>query len=140
MKSIIRSLLITSLVLSVASAVALSGENEERALTAAEEWLALVDQGEYEASWKAASSLFKFAVTAEQWGQAAEGARQPLGDLRSRKLKGAQYMTSMPGAPDGEYVVVQFDTSFANKEKAIETVTPMRDKDGVWRVSGYFIK
>ena len=69
-----------------------------------------------------------------------QGSRQPLGEVKSRKLNGAQYMTSMPGAPDGEYVVIQFDASFANKEKAVETVTPMRDKDGVWRVSGYFIK
>jgi len=49
-------------------------------------------------------------------------------------------MTSMPGAPDGEYVVIQFESSFANKESAVETVTPMKGEDGVWRVSGYYIK
>lgn len=27
-----------------------------------------------------------------------------------------------------------------NKKSAIETVTPMMDKDGKWRVSGYYIK
>ena len=140
MKSIIRSLLITSLVLVVASGVAISGESEEQAVTVAEKWLKLVDQGKYAESWKEAASLFKSAVTEEQWSSALQGSRQPLGEWKSRKLKGAQYMTSMPGAPDGEYVVVQFDASFANKEKAVETVTPMRDKDGVWRVSGYFIK
>jgi len=42
--------------------------------------------------------------------------------------------------PDGDYVIIQFDTSFENKKSAIETVTPMLDKDGVWRVSGYYIK
>jgi hypothetical protein len=47
---------------------------------------------------------------------------------------------SLPGAPDGEYVVIQFATSFENKKSAIETVTPMLDSDGEWRVSGYFIK
>ena len=47
---------------------------------------------------------------------------------------------SLPGAPDGEYVVLQFDTSFANKKEAVETVTPMLDKDGKWKVSGYYIK
>ncbi len=49
-------------------------------------------------------------------------------------------MTSLPGAPDGEYVVISYETSFTNKKSAIETVTPMLDKDGKWRVSGYFIK
>lgn len=50
------------------------------------------------------------------------------------------YMTSLPGAPDGEYVVVQFETSFTNKKAAAETVTPMLENDGQWRVSGYYIK
>ena len=49
-------------------------------------------------------------------------------------------MTELPGAPDGEYVVFQFDTQFERKRAAVETVTPMRDPDGSWRVSGYFIR
>jgi hypothetical protein len=60
--------------------------------------------------------------------------------VNSTKLESAQFMTQLPGAPDGEYAVIQFETSFANKKSAIETVTPMKDPDGKWRVSGYFIK
>jgi hypothetical protein len=55
-------------------------------------------------------------------------------------MRTKNYKTSLPGAPDGEYVVIQFGTSFENKKTAIETVTPMLDKDGKWRVSGYYIK
>jgi len=46
----------------------------------------------------------------------------------------------VPGAPDGKYVIIQFETSFENKASAVETVTPMQDADGVWRVAGYFVK
>jgi hypothetical protein len=49
-------------------------------------------------------------------------------------------MTQLPGAPDGQYVIIQYDTTFENKRKAIETITPMFDKDGIWRVSGYYIQ
>jgi hypothetical protein len=49
-------------------------------------------------------------------------------------------MTDLPGAPDGEYVVYQYKTSYKNKKKAIETITPMKEEDGVWKVSGYYIK
>jgi len=66
--------------------------------------------------------------------------RKPLGMVISRKVMTSQYMNSLPGAPDGEYVVIQYKTSFENKNSAIETVTPMLDNDGIWRVSGYFIK
>lgn len=56
-------------------------------------------------------------------------------------MKGATYATKLPGAPDGEYVVIQYKASFANKESAVETITPMKEADGTtWHVSGYFIK
>ena len=63
-----------------------------------------------------------------------------MGKLISRQVKSTSYRTSLPGAPDGEYVIIQFKTSFDNKKSAIETVTPMKEKDGSWRVSGYYIK
>jgi hypothetical protein len=113
---------------------------EDAAQAAAESWLKVVDAGDYAASWDQAAALFKGAVTKEQWTQAATGVRGPLGKLVTRKVKSREHKTSLPGAPDGKYVVVQFDTKFANKAAAVETVTPMLDPDGKWRVSGYFIR
>lgn len=55
-------------------------------------------------------------------------------------FRGRSSPTSLPGAPDGEYVVIQFETSFEKKKSSLETVTPMKEKDGAWRVSGYYIK
>jgi hypothetical protein len=115
-------------------------DKEKAAIAAAQSWLALVDAGKYGESWKEAATYFRGAVTQAQWEQAATGVRNPLGALVSRKLKSATFHTSLPGAPDGEYVVIQFDASFAKKKGAVETVTPMLDGDGRWRVSGYFIK
>ena len=113
---------------------------EDAAQAAAASWLKLVDDGNYAGSWEQAAKLFKGAVKQADWEQIAGGARAPLGKLVSRKLKSREYAVKLPGAPDGKYVVVQFDTVFANKAAAVETVTPMLDPDGVWRVSGYFIR
>ena len=66
--------------------------------------------------------------------------RKPLGNVLSRNLMFTKYTNTLPGAPDGEYVVIQYKTSFENKASAVETVTPMLDTDGIWRVSGYYIK
>jgi Protein of unknown function (DUF4019) len=110
------------------------------AIKAADRWLKIVDSGKYDDSWKQASGLFKAHVTEDQWTQKVGPARQGLGALVSRKVKSAEYMTSMPGAPDGEYVVIQYRTSFEHKKSAVETVTPMLDSDGQWRVSGYYIR
>jgi hypothetical protein len=113
--------------------------NEKAADAAAQKWLALVDGGNYGESWKEAASAFRKAVTAEQWSAALSASRGSYGKLLSRTLKSAEYRTSLPGAPDGEYVVLQYDSSFEHKKSAVETVTPMKD-GGAWRVSGYFIK
>ena len=113
---------------------------ENLATPIAESWLALVDDGKYEDSWKATSSYFRNAVTKEQWINSMNAYRKPLGKTITRKIESNQYTTSLPGAPDGEYVVIQCKTSFTNKKSAIETITPMKDNDGKWRVSGYYIK
>jgi hypothetical protein len=72
--------------------------------------------------------------------KALEGYRKPLGKLRSRTFSVSKYMTSVPGGPDGEYVAIEYKTAFEHKAEGAETVTPMLDHDGTWRVSGYFIK
>jgi hypothetical protein len=110
------------------------------ATKAATAWLKLIDEGDYAASWSAAGSYFKEHVTEDQWTQKVGPARQSLGTVLSRKVKSAAYMTTLPGAPDGQYVVIQYQSSFAHKKSAVETVTPMLDKDGQWRVSGYYIR
>jgi hypothetical protein len=113
---------------------------EQLAQQSAEGWLALVDSGKYADSWQEASSIFKAHVTKDQWQSMLQASRDPFGKMISRKLKSASYTKTLPGAPDGDYVVLQYDTSFEHKQSAVETVTPMLDKDRKWRVSGYFIK
>jgi len=109
-------------------------------IAAAEAWLKLVDQGEFGKSWETAAALFKGAVTEEQWQQQMTASRRPLGKRIFRKVTLAKYETALPGAPDGEYVVIQFKSAFENKVNAVETVTPMKDPDGEWRVAGYSLK
>jgi hypothetical protein len=107
---------------------------------AAESWLALVDAGRYPESWNAGADYFKGAVDSATWVKQLNAVRAPIGDMKSRTLKSAKAAKSLPGAPDGEYVVFQFDASFAQKGTAVETVTVSREKDGAWRSAGYFIK
>ena len=40
----------------------------------------------------------------------------------------------------GDYVILRYDTSFENLKTATETVVPMKEKDGAWRVSGYLVR
>ena len=137
----IKRLMMTfTIICSLVGAIAMAQDKNEAAKKGAESWLAVVDKGDYAASYDEAASIFKLAITKEDWLQKVRAARSPLGKMISRKLKRMQYETTLPGAPDGEYVVIQYDTSFENKRSAVETITPTLDKDGQWRVSGYFIR
>jgi len=131
---------VIGLILCSATVMAARSGREKAAIASAEKWLRIVDKGKYIESWKESSEYFKQSVRQDQWEQAVKAVREPLGKLVSRKVKSAFYTTSLPGAPDGQYVVIQFNTSFENKKSGMETVTPMIDKDGIWRVSGYYIK
>ena len=106
----------------------------------AKAWLALTDAGKNAESWDQAAAAFKSAVSREKWAEAINGVRPPLGKVKSRTLVAAQYTKELPGAPTGEYVVIRFQTDFENKAGATELVTPMKEKDGSWKVSGYFIQ
>jgi len=116
------------------------GTDENAGVAAAQTWLALIDEGKYEESWNEAAPVFQGAGTEQKWTDALDKVRKPLGSLISRNLKSAKETTQMPGAPDGKYIVMQFETSFANKASAIETVTMGPEVNGQWKASGYYIK
>jgi hypothetical protein len=138
---IVSLLVLLGMLVGFAFSTSHAGSSEEQAAaSAARGWLSLIDNGNYAGSWQEASAYFQGAIDEERWTASLNGVRKPLGRSMSRKLQTAKYETALPGAPDGQYVVMQFRTSFAKKKAAIETVTFMLDKDRKWRAAGYFIK
>ena len=133
-------LVVIGMMFSSAAVSASDSKKLSPALFAANKWLALVDKEKYAESWKEAADLFRHMVQSDLWVASLKALRKPLGKLISRKVKSEVYKTTLPGAPDGQYVVIEFKSSFEHKKTVVETVTPMLGKDGVWRVSGYYIK
>jgi hypothetical protein len=108
------------------------------AIDAAKSWLLIVDDRRYRESWKEAAQYFKDKVPEDQWESSLKQVRSSYGKVISREVSHLQYTTYMPGAPIGEYAIIQFKTKFENRD-AVETITPMLD-NGTWRVSGYYLK
>jgi hypothetical protein len=107
---------------------------------AARKWLKSVDAGNYAQSWDDTGAVLKANIAREQWQEILTRNRAPLGTLISRQLTSAEYTTQLPGAPNGQYVVLQYASNFEHKNSAIETVTPVLDNDGKWRVCLYVIR
>lgn len=108
--------------------------------TAARAWLDKLDAGNYRDTWETAAAPFRKAITADDWSTKVDTVRKATGPLQDRLHRSARYTRTLPGAPDGDYVLIQNDTRFQQKGAAIETVTMMREADGVWRLAGYFIR
>jgi len=98
-----------------------------------------VDAGGYGTSWDDAAELFRKAVTRESWEKTIATLRAPLGQPGPRKLRGVAYTRNPPNVPEGEYVMIQYQAMFGER-LVVETVTPMKEADGRWRVSGYFVR
>src|SRR5215831_16309103 len=124
-----------------------TNETEQAAVRAAEEWLGLVDAGNFEESWEHASAvfksgisekdLFKSGVSKQQWQSSLRTIQDSLGKAVSRRLKARLYTEVLPWEPDAEYVVLEYETTFERQMNRTESVTMVRECDGEWRVYGY---
>lgn len=140
MKSIAPIALAMLFALPVCAVQAQETERTRAGVEAAERWLELVDGAQGEASWTAAAAIFRAAVSQEQWSAALSQARAPLGALKSRTLSNARYTRTLPGAPEADYVVIQYGAVYANRPGVTETLVATREADGAWKVMTYLIQ
>ena len=111
-------------------------EREKDARAAANQWLALVDAGDYGAAYALESRRLRTATTEEQFRRSMEGRRAPFGKVLSRSFIGAAFTRKITGAPDGRYESIVFRTSFANKSLTAERVILSFESDA-WRIADY---
>ena len=116
-----------------------NSDAEKTGVEAALAWLKINDSGDYAKSYSECGKIFQAALTVDKWKSSVEAVLKPLGKLKSRENISAKFTTTVPSAPDGEYVIMQFKTSFEHKKEAIETVSVVKE-NGIWKVVGYYIK
>lgn len=112
----------------------------DAAQAAADQWLEAIDRGDAPATHAAAAALFRAAITPEKWAESMQQAQLPIGRAVARSVHSRRYARELPGAPDGEYVLVEYATEFERKKNGVETVVMMLEPAGDWRVSGYWIR
>ncbi|HEY3136771.1 MAG TPA: DUF4019 domain-containing protein [Blastocatellia bacterium] len=122
---------------------------DQAALEVAEQWLALIDAGDWKESLNQTSRLFKSdlqtvtsfrrGVSEHEWESSLANFQTQLGKPVSRDLKAARDAEGYPDEPVAEHLTLEYETHFERKKHAVETVTLTADPDGRWRVSGYHI-
>jgi hypothetical protein len=96
----------------------------------AKQWLTLVDDKNYADAYKQMGPAARDKTAAAAWAQKIGNTRAPLGAMASRDIKSIDL--------SGQSVTVKFDSSFAHKAQALETVQLVSDK-GAWSVVGYSV-
>ena len=97
----------------------------------ARQWLILVDDQNYPQSWNEAAKAFQNRQKADAWATAAATTRAPLGAVANRSLKSIDLGR-------GNTAVIRYDTAFAHKAAAVETVT-LGFENGSWSVTDYSV-
>jgi hypothetical protein len=107
------------------------------AQAAASTWLASFDTGDGADNWLQSASVFKERVKQEDWEKKVDDQRTQFGRLKTRTLKGMGFTRQMDNAPDGEYFVMRYLSTYAKKDNVVEIVVPTRDRDGNWKIANY---
>lgn len=104
----------------------------------AKQWLTVIDDQNYADAYKQMGAMARDKTAEQNFAEKVGGTRTPLGAMSSRTLKDVKMAKTLPGMRDGQYAVVRFDSAFAHKAAAVETVT-LVSENGAWSVVGYFI-
>lgn len=115
-------------------------EAPESAITAAQEWLTLIDRENYAESYQQAGEYFKDQVEEQQWVDMVKQVRGKVGGKTGRTLKRSTVRTEIEKMPEGNYAIIQFDADFKNQQGVTETVTMAEDDEGEWHAIGYFMQ
>jgi hypothetical protein len=102
-------------------------------------FLRALDMGQYAESYAYTSTLIRSKMSEDQFSTEVKKDRAGAGAKQSRKLMDATYTTTLANQRAGQYVVLQYSTSFVNKKDTVETLT-MSYESSYWRVAGWYIK
>lgn len=137
----ILSMVCLSLTAAVQTAPQASDVDQQKQVSAnvAMSWLSFVDRGQYGDSWDNSSEIFRATISKDEWVNAMNRMRDPLGRVTARDVIEQKAASDPRGLPAGDYMVLLYNTTFSNKPSGVELVT-LRFENGKWKVLTYQVK
>ena len=117
-----------------------SPRDDRESIDAGMKWLALIDAGKAGDAWDLSSKQLKSAVTRAKFIEGIRDARRSLGKLEARTAERFARAHQMPGAPDGDYVIIEYSARFAQGKQLQEQLVWAIDDGDIWRVAGYYYR
>ena len=114
--------------------------DDKDAIEAGKKWLELLDSGKSGVAWDSASKQLQSVVKRDAFIAQVRAARKPLGKLESRSAVKFARAHDIPGAPTGDYAIIEFDGKYANGKHLSEQLVWTIEDTGIWRVAGYYYR
>ena len=121
----------------VAACIGEENRTNESPQSAAESFLSLIDQDNYQESWAESSAWLRANTDAIEWAEHAGRIRKPLGVVSERAFNSVELEDALEDMPEGNYALVFFDTTLEDGGTASEMVGLMLEDNLTWRVIGY---
>lgn len=102
-------------------------------------WLAFINDRNWAEGWRNASEMMRSQISQDLFTTSMTSAHSMLGKVVSRKFVRARATKSLPGAPDGDYELLEFKSEYEKKADAIDTVVVVKEGSG-WKVAGFFTR
>lgn len=113
-------------------------EPVEDAKPVADEWLRLVDQGEYQKAYQSMAGGFTKKYPFAQFYELLARERRSLGAHVKRNFMSTTPYESPPGAPKGAYRQYVYRSSFSESTQNIYEGVWLAAENERWQVSGFF--
>ncbi len=114
--------------------------DDREAIQAGLKWLALIDGGNSGFAWDEASKQLKSTVTRKQFIAGMRDARKTFGKLESRSAVKFARSHELPGAPSGDYAIIEYEAKFLGGKRMAEQLVWTLEEQDTWRVAGYYYR
>jgi hypothetical protein len=117
-----------------------TSEEDKESIEAGKRWLELLDADQAGAAWDSASKQLRSIVKRDKFIADVRSVRKPLGKLASRTPLKFARAHELPGAPAGDYALIEFEAKFANGKRLTEQLVWSAESGDTWRVAGYYYR
>lgn len=111
----------------------------EASVNAANEFLEMIDQGNFADSWQIAAPYLRNNIPQQDWESKLVKIRETFGPVAERTLQDVNFTAPTDELPDSKVIMLEYATRFA-KQSMHEVITLAQGQDNRWRVVGYFIQ
>lgn len=113
---------------------------QHQAVSVAQEWLDLVENGQLHEGWERLSPQYRNNVTQQKWEAVFNSVHAKNARPINRTILHVSKWKDHSSGNDEKYLMVRIKTTYDDQSERVQMITPKLDEDGEWRVAGFYFR